>query len=373
MMKKVLFALFTVLYSAVHYGQSAVTELFQKKDYSKLIAFENQEAQLNEEELYMMGYAFYQLEKDEKAIAFYDKAIAKGFDNGIIHHAKAVSLTYLKKYAEAVKEIDKALKFEPNNQEYMNQKGLIYKANGLEDKAFDYFEEATRYPNTIGEPFFWVAYIHHGKQDLEKALRGYYLATLNIPTSSIYYFKSLLSIGQLEYAYTQNYKKAINAYAEALALRPKEYKWYPKLIKAYNADKQYAKAATTFKTLQTAYEQKELTPEEFKDIWIAIDEFEWNKQQLTVYQSLENPKKVLDISYKVFLLNQKLKTPDRLFTVQKTIQTQGGTRHLLCEDKNEANLTYPYGWKTDVIALEDLKKAVVMILDGSLKPTATSK
>ena len=30
----------------------------------------------------------------------------------------------------------------------MNQKGLIYKSMGLEDKALDYFEEATRYPNT---------------------------------------------------------------------------------------------------------------------------------------------------------------------------------------------------------------------------------
>jgi len=105
---------------------------------------------------------------------------------------------------------------------------------------------------------------------------------------------------------------------------------------------------------------------------VSIDEFEWKKQKLNIFKSLEDPKKVLDISYKVYLLNKVDENIERVFTVEKTIQTQGGTKHLLCEQKTDSHLTYPYGWKTDKISLEDLKKAIVLILENQIKPTASS-
>jgi tetratricopeptide (TPR) repeat protein len=372
-MRKVILFIFTILLCSAINGQDKVVELFQSKDYLSLTTYVDKENSLNSEELYMVGYAFFQLEKDDMAISFYDKAIAKGFDNGNTHFYKCVSLTYLQKYDEAIKEINLALQKEPNNQEYMNQKGLVYKSKGQEDKALDYFEEATRYPNTYGEPFFWVAYIYHGKKDFEKALKCYYIAAQKVPKHNNYYGTTLQSIGQLEYTYTQNFQKSAIAYAEAVALRPKDYKWYSKLIKAYNANKEYSKADKVFELLKAAYNNNELSGIELKDKMVGIDEFEWKKQRLNVYKSIEDPKKVLDISFKVYLLNKSCENIERVFTVEKTIQTQGGTKHLLCEEKKEVHLTYPYGWKTDTIALEDLKKAIVLILKDELKPTASSK
>ena len=230
-MRKVTIFIFTaLLYSSV-WGQTTA-DLYNNKDFQALTKLEDKADTLTAEELYLVGFAFFQLENDTKAIEFYDKAIAKGFDNGTTHFYKTVSLTYLKKYDEALKEIDVALQKEPNNQEYMNQKGVIYKDKGNEDKALDYFEEATRFPNTYGEPFFWVAYIWHGKQDFEKAMKLYKVASEKIPKTNSYYVTTLQSIGQLEYTYTQNYQKSALAYAEAVTLRPKDYKFYPKLIKA---------------------------------------------------------------------------------------------------------------------------------------------
>ncbi len=190
MKKKILFFFYILLCTTIN-GQTSIAELYHNEDYKSLSKFEDKDSSLNGEELYMVGYAFYRLEKDDKAIEFYDKAIAKGFDNGIPHFYKSVSLTYLKKYEEASKEIDMALQKEPNNQEYMNQKGLIYKSKGLEDKALDYFEEATRYPNTYGEPFFWVAYIYHGKQVFENALKLYCVAADKVPKFNNYYVTTL--------------------------------------------------------------------------------------------------------------------------------------------------------------------------------------
>lgn len=371
-MREVTILFFTALLSLTMQGQVPIAELYNNKDFEALSKLEDKADTLNAEELYMVGFAFFRLENDTKAVAFYDKAIAKGYDNGIVHFYKSMSLNYLKKYDEALEEIDSALQKEPTNQEYMNQKGLIYKSEGLEDKALDYFEAATRFPNTYGEPYFWVAYMYHGKQDLEKALKLYYVAAEKVPPENNYYVAILQSIGQLEYTYTQNYRKSALAYAAAIAIRPKEYKLYPKLIKAYNAAKEYTKADSVFKALKTAYKNKELGEDDYKFKTVAIDEYEWNKQKVTVFRSFEDPKAVLDVSYKVCLLNKAGNQLERIFTVEKTIQTNGGFKHSLCEQEADTHLTYPYGWKTDTIPLEDLKGAVILILKGKLQKTATS-
>lgn len=370
-MKKVMLLIFTALLCASLQGQNT-TELYTNGEFSELIKLESKADSLNGEELYMVGFALFQKENDSKAVEFYDKAIAKGFDNGTTHFYKAVSLNYLKKYDEALKEIDIALQKEPTNQQYMNQKGVIYNSKGDESKAYDYFEEATRFPNTYGEPFFWVAYYWHGKQDFEKALKLYKVAVEKVPKTNSYYVTTLISIGQLEYVYTQNYQKSALAYAEAVAMRPKDYKVYPKLIKAYNAAKEYAKADSVFELMKTAYKNKELPQDDMKYKIVGVDEYMWNKQKLTVFKSLEDPTKVLDVTYKVYLLNKAGDKPERIFTVEKTIQTGGGLRHYLCEQKIDSHLTYPYGWKTDAIPLQDLKKAIGLILDGKLQHNATS-
>lgn len=370
-MRKVTTLIFTALLSASIYGQN-IAELYNSKDFEALIKLEEKVDTLTGEELYMLGFAFFRLENDTKAVELYNKAIAKGYDNGIIRFYKAVSLTYMKKYDDAVKEIDMALKKEPTNQEYMNQKGKIYNAEGLEEKALDYFEEATRLPNTNGESFFWVAYIYHGKKNLEKALKMYYLAAEKVPRENTYYVATLQSIGQLEYTFTQNYQKSALAYAEAISLEPKNYEVYPKLIKAYNASKEYSKAESVFQLLKTAYKNNELDPNmKFKNI--GIDEYEWNKQKITVFRSLDDAKKVLDVSYKVYLLNKTGDSVERIFTVEKTIQIEKGLKHFLCEKKEDSSLTYPHGWKTDDIPLEDLKRAIVLVLDDQMQHTATSK
>lgn len=371
-MRKVTILIFTALLYTSSWGQTTA-DLYNNKDFQALSKLEAKADTLTAEELYMVGFAFFQMENDTKAIEFYDKAIAKGFDNGPTHFYKAVALTYLKKVDAALKEIDLALKKEHTNQEYMNQKGVIYNSQGNEDKALDYFEEATRFPNTYGEPFFWVAYIWHGKQDFEKALKSYRIAAEKVPQKNTYYVAVLQNIGQLEYTYTQNYPESARAYAAAIAMRPKDYKLYPKLIKAYNASKEYSKAESVFDLMKAAYKNKELKEEDMKFKFVAIDEYVWNKQKLSVFKSLEDPKAVLDISYKVCLFNKAGDKVERTFTVEKTIQTAGGAKHFLCEQKLDSHFTYPYSWKTDVIPLEELKKAIALILEDKMQQTATSR
>lgn len=372
-MKKTTLFILTILLYSFSYGQAAAG-LYKNKDFQGLAKLEKDTDKLSPDDLYMVGFAFFRLENDEKAIEFYDKAIARGLDNGAVHFYKGLSLCYLKKYEDALKEVEIALKREPSNQEYMNQKGLIFKYQGEEDKALEYFEQATKLPNTYGEPFFWVAYIYHGKQDFKKALDLYYVALDSVPKENSYYAATLQSIGQLEYTFTKNYLRSARAYSQAIELHPKDYKYYSKLIKAYNGAREFSKADSVFSLMKNAYNNKELPEDDMKFKNVAVDESEWNGQKLTIHKYLIDPKEGLDISYKVYLLTKDGDKVERVFMVEQTIQLPGGPKHLLCEKdkKTGSHITYPYGWDTDAITLDDLKRSVRLVLDGKMKQGASS-
>jgi len=373
-MKKTVTFILTIMLYSFSYGQTA-TELYNNRNYQDLVKLEKKADKLTPDELYMVGFAFFQLQNDNRAIEFYDKAITKGLDNGSVYFYKGLSLCYLKKYDDAMKEIEISLKREPTNQEFMNQKGLIYKYQGQEDKALEFFEQATKLPNTYGEPFFWVAYVYHGRQDFKKALTLYYIAMDSVPQQNSYYQTTLESIGQLEYTYTKDYLKSAKAYSLAIQLDKDNYELYYKLIKSFNAAKEYVKADSIFDLVKIAFEKGKLPKEDMEIKTIAIAQFEWNGQIATIRKSLIDPKESLDISYKVFLLNKEGDKVERRFVIEKTIQLEkDGAKHLLCEQdkKTEDHITYPYGWSTDNIPLDDLEKAVKLVLDGKMKYSAKS-
>ena len=81
-MRKTATFILTILLYSFSYGQT-ITELYNNKNYQELVKLEKKADKLTPDELYMVGFAFFQLESDNKAIEFYDKAIAKGLDNGL--------------------------------------------------------------------------------------------------------------------------------------------------------------------------------------------------------------------------------------------------------------------------------------------------
>ncbi len=133
-MRHLIITLLTTLFCSTSFGQN-VAELYNKKNFQELIKLESQADKLSADELYMVGFAFFQTENDLKAIEFYDKAIAKGLNNGSVYFYKGLSLRYLKRYDEALKEIETSLKLEPINQEFMNEKGMVFYSQKNLDKA----------------------------------------------------------------------------------------------------------------------------------------------------------------------------------------------------------------------------------------------
>ena len=370
---KTLFIILINFFCSFIYGQT-ISELYNKKDFQAVIKFEKNADRLSPEELYMVGFAFFQLENDNKAIEFYDKAIRRGLDSAYVHYDKGLSLRYSKRFDEAIKEFDIAIKKAPSNQMYMSEKGFAYYYSGQMDKALSVFLEAQSLPNDFQAPFYMVGHIYHTKNEFNKALKEFYNALKHISKENKYYLLTLTDVGRLEYTVTKDFEKSAKAYEEAISLAPQDYELYSKLIKAYNAGKQYENANRIFGLMKIAFEKNELEKEEMEFKNIAIDEYEWEGQKVTVYKYLVEPQKSLDISYKVYLLTKAGDKIERTFMVEQTVQNQDGVKHLLCEKdkKTGRHITYPYGWKTDDIPLDDLKKAVGLVLDGKMKQGASS-
>ena len=112
-------------------------------------------------------------------------------------------------------------------------------------------------------------------------------------------------------------------------------------------------------------------------IGIALSGFSRYKEEKTVSvfsKKMIDPQKSLDVSYKVYLLTKAGDKIERTFMVEQTASNPDGVKHLLCESdkKTNSHITYPYAWKTDDIPLNDLKKAVGLVLDGEMKQGASS-
>jgi len=371
--KKIIIFNLTILLYSCSFGQTS-TELYNSKNYQELVKLEKKADILTPDELYMVGFAFFQLENDAKAIQFYDKAINKGLDSAYVHYQKGLSLRYSKHFEEAITEFNIAIKKQPTNQMFMSEKGFVYYYSGQFDKALLVFLEAQKLPNEIQAPFYMVPHIYQHNMEFDKALKGFYEGLNHISKDNECYISTLTDIGKLEFTVTKDFSKSAKAYLQAINLAPKNYELYPKLIKAYNAEKEYSKADSVFSLMKIAYKNKELSEEEMKYKNIPIDEYDWNGQKVTVYKYLEDPKESLDISYNVYLLTKAGDKIERTFMVEKTIRLPDGVKHLLCEKdkKSGSHITYPYGWHTDTISLEDIKKAMGLVLDGKMKQAASS-
>ena len=74
-------------------GQAqSIKDLYTQRNYKELIKFEDK-SDLTELECYFVGFAFFQLENDEKAIKMYDKAISLGLDDAHIYLYKGLAIT----------------------------------------------------------------------------------------------------------------------------------------------------------------------------------------------------------------------------------------------------------------------------------------
>lgn len=351
-----------------------VEELYSKRDFKELIKFADKTEELTKEQLYCVGYAFFQLENDKKAIEMYDKAISKGLDDDYIYLYKGLSLRYDQQFDKAVETFKIAIEKNPIGQKNYTELGNTYYYQKKYDSALVYFRKAREMEFELGDPYFKVPDVYHIQQEFKKALEEYYISASLINKEDPTYVEILKSIGLLEYADTKNYPKSIKAYSEVLSIVPNEYNLYAKLIKAYYANENYVKGDSLFSILKTKYEKNELPKEMQKIKGETVDEFTWNGQRVSAMKYYKTPTEFAEPIYQFFLIDKTGTKVEKKILTEKTSLDLDETKHILCgiDKETGTHYTYPIGWKTDEIDYKKLKEYVILILDGKLKSQASS-
>ena len=370
--KLILGLILSLLFNFAH--SQTIEELYNSRNFPELIKFADKSEDLTKDQLYYIGYAFFQLENDKKAIEMYDKAIGKGLDDDHIYLYKGLSLRYDKQYEEAIDNFKIAISRNPKGQKNYTELANTFYFQNQYDSALVYFYKARELEFELGDPYLKIPNIYHIKENFEKALEEYRISASLIKKEDPTYIELLKSIGQLEYTVFKNYVNSIKAYSEMISLVPNNYDLYPKLIKAYYANENYSKGDSLFQIMKTEYDKGGLSEEYQKYGSVAIAEFDWNGQKITVYRFFKEPQETLDIMYKIYLLSKDGKSVERTLMTEKTIQLEkDGAKHLLCErEKSGVHHTYPYRWSTDEIDFASLKKSVIMVFEKEMKPQASS-
>ncbi len=369
------FLLFITFMSLIQSGFSQKIELLVKAEkYEKAIATAVESDSLTSQDHFWAGRAYFMLSDDENAILNYNLAIEGGFEEFEVYFFRGVAQRLDKQYEAAESSLRTAMTKNPLAQYPFTELGNLFLNQELYDSALDYYDLAREMEYQSGDSYLKLPLIYQIQEDYGTALAEYRKSLDLILPMAPGYREILLEIGRLEYTFSQDYPKAIKAFSTALENTPDDYKIQEKLIKAYFGNKDYSKGDSVFKLFQQAYLEEEL-PEDYMEFGsVSIAETTWDGRKVIVYRMLKDPTEMLDIKYKVYLLNEAGDAVDRTLMTEKTIQIgEDGARHLLCErERSGAHHTYGFGWSTDDIDFESLISVSISVFEGEVRPSASS-
>ena len=156
--------------------------------------------------LYALGVVYSALEQPRKAIQYYHKAAADGYELGLIYSNIADEYVKMDQRAEARNYYRKALKTNPGDEHSLYELANCYEDDGMSDKWINFY---TRFVKE--HPYSHVGWFCLGEG----------------------------------YTYEHLFEKAIDAYQYAIAINPDYYYAYMQLSACYHATGDYNNAVAT--------------------------------------------------------------------------------------------------------------------------------
>jgi tetratricopeptide (TPR) repeat protein len=369
--------LFTLLFLCCRQASAqSIRLLFADKNYAEIVKqYTDKEKDLDNEEIYLLGLSYFHTGEDEKAIYFYDKAIAKGFEDADVFFFKGISYRYLDKMPDALAAFDMAARKDSMNQQYACEKALTYYSMKKYEEALGLYENAKKLPNTYQAPWYMIPHIWFMQGKDADALKGWYEGLEKISKDNHFYALTLMDIARVESRLNKDHGKAINAYLKILNENATDYIASEALMVVYNKSKKKEPADSIFQVLKKAFEEKQLEGNMMKYKRVKVNEYEWNKRNIFVYKNFIPPAKMIDIMYVGYLMDSTGEKVERIFQTEQTIQLEDRSpKHILCEvwvnGKGRAN--YGIGWPSDEITTDEFMSLITEVLNGKLKPVASS-
>ena len=210
----------------------------------------------------------YKDKKDEKwsqkALNAAEQASTWGGDQPEVHFSVGGVYSATGKTAEAIAELQNALKGAPNSDEGYRRLGDAYRAAGRKDEAVEAYEKAIRL-----NPYYWINYNALGGATFrfgmyDGAMTAYQKVTELAPNELAGW------LGIANTLYSQNkWDDAVAAYKKAIQVQP-HYLAYSNLGAVYFYKKQYVDAAQAFE------KAVELNPKQELAVGNLADSYRWS-------------------------------------------------------------------------------------------------
>ncbi len=367
--------LFFLLCGSLVYAQDTLGEEIEQayvlEKYDEVISKYAQDIEgYSSKALYYVGMAYYMKEDDPNCLKFMDLALKEDENNADAYFIKGKVTTYSEKFNEAIPLIQKAIQLDSTNTHYYSALGDVYSSIQDYGKAMDAYQTSVKRENPSERAFAMIPQIYAKTNQPEKALEAFYQSKDNVTRDSQSYITALYNIGLYEFL-NQNYDKAESAYLELLEVTPLDYHAISKLIQVYYGKKEYDKAAPLKKKMYDA--QKEGLMEGYLRDMFCFDQFRWNDQLVQVFERYEEGDGELYYKHLFYLLDEnnniqlKIQSENSPFAIQ-----MDEAKYVLGTDYEGTH--YNWGiWFQEDFEYEDMKKAVIYVLDNKAEKLLTKK
>lgn len=373
-MKKLVSILIICLFCLPIFAQDAITtelqNAYQQEKYDMIIA--EHSTKINEypaKAIYYVGMAYYMKSDDKNVIKIMGVSIGKDNSDPDAYYIKAMSLNYMEQYQTAIEAFKAAIKLDDRNANYHSGLGDSYLNTKKYDLALISYTAATEKENHIDRPYAMIPQVYAQLGQPEKALQAFYTSKENVSKESSSYITALYNIGLYEYL-NENYDISGEALAELITLAPDDFQSYTKLIQVFYAKKEYEKAKPYIEKLYKAYEERILKGT-LKTMF-CFDQFLWKDKKIFVYERFAVKEGELYYKHIFYITGEDGKSEFTIQTENSPISIEmGGPKYVLGMDEKGMHSTFRYGFEED-FNYEDLKKAVLTVLEGKIKPSASS-
>ncbi len=354
--------------------ESIVSELnseLQAKNYKALTSITALKAtDYPAEALYDIGMAYYMQNDDDNCIIFMSMAINKDPKMAKAHYYKALSLSYIEKYLEAITSYKAAIALDPSKSEYYTSLGDVYFKIEEYKEALNQYNIAIAQKDPVDRAYTMIAQVYAAQNQMDKALQAFYTAKNTLAQSSDYYKIALYNIGVLENQ-AGNYDKAEAVFKEYIKLSHLDYRAHPFLMQIYYAKKEYDSAQPLRDTLYKAYAKGRLR-KTLKDRF-CYDQFKWKDNNIQAYEKFETPRYKGNAKLVFDVFNKEGNLVSSIQTEYNPLLVELGTdaKYELGESVGDKEHIFSKQFG-DKVNYDELKQAVLDVLDGKLKPIAAN-
>lgn len=349
---------------------SELKELYNEEQFDTILSrYTDHANDYPARSIYYIGMAYYMKADDNNCLKYMDMSINKDSKDPDPYYIKGMTYNYMSQFNKAITSFEKALQLDPLNGDYLTGLGDSYLNMENLDKALEVYIKATEQEEAPDRPFIMIPQIYDSMHKREKALEAFYKAKNNISRTSDSFTNILFNIGMYE-ALLEHFDKAEFAFNELLEINPKDYYVCAKLIQIHYARKEFEKAEVLKQKLYKAYSEGLLKGN--MSTMFCINQFTWQDKQIRVFEKFAEPEGELYYKHVFYVLNGKDEIECSIQTENSVVSVElGGLKYILGMNKGDTHSTFSVGFKDDV-NYEDLKRSVIMVLEGKLKAAVSS-